>query len=305
MAQNSLQLLNVGNVVTTAFQLFKNRFKPYFLLAFKAYFWLLVPVYGWAKFFAISALISRLVYSELTNQPETISGGEKYVNSKLWQFLVTSVLLAFIALSIWIVLLIVLAIIFTVIVLVFSGSISSLQPGEITNTVISIIMVIISTIGSMLLLIRFVISELPLAIEDNINATSTIRRSWKLTKDFGSNILLIYCVAFLITLPLLALSGSVYYLMFQDFTGSFLITYPLSAWILLAVIVRRIFEFLLGGIINKAQIINLLLIILSLCLSIVVGAIQLPFWQTVKAVVYYDLRTQKEGLGLNLRDRNI
>ncbi len=102
MAQSSAQPLSVGNIVTTAFQLYKNRFKPYFLLALKAYFWLLVPVYGWAKFFALSALISRLVYGELVNQPETITNGTKYVNSKLWQFLVAAILLGLIALGAYI-----------------------------------------------------------------------------------------------------------------------------------------------------------------------------------------------------------
>lgn len=35
------------------------------------------------------------------------------------------------------------------------------------------------------------------------------------------------------------------------------------------------------------------------------GVLILPFWQTVKAVVYYDLRSRHEGLGLQLRDYDI
>ncbi len=31
----------------------------------------------------------------------------------------------------------------------------------------------------------------------------------------------------------------------------------------------------------------------------------LPFWQTIKAVIYYDLRTRREGMGLELRKREI
>jgi hypothetical protein len=29
----------------------------------------------------------------------------------------------------------------------------------------------------------------------------------------------------------------------------------------------------------------------------------MPFWQTIKAVIYYDLRTRREGMGLELRER--
>jgi hypothetical protein len=309
MAQSLFRSLNIGNIVTTGYQLYKNRFQTYFLLALNAYLWLLVPIYGWAKFWTISALISRLVYGELINQPETIENGKKYVDSRLWRFLFTALLLNFIAIGVWIVLLIALiivfAIIFTVIALAFDGSVSSLQPGGITNTVISAIAIIISIIGLMFFSLRFFIVELPLAIEDNIKATSAIRRSWQLTKDFGSFILLIYFVTFLITLPLLAFTGSIYYLIVRDSLGSYLIAYPLSALIVLIAIVDKVYQFLFGGTINQNQILNLIINILSLCLSILSGAMQLPFWQAVKAVVYYDLRTRKEGLGLKLRDRNI
>jgi hypothetical protein len=32
------------------------------------------------------------------------------------------------------------------------------------------------------------------------------------------------------------------------------------------------------------------------------GALLIPFWQSIKAVIYYDLLTRKEGLGLELRE---
>jgi len=305
MAQSSLQPLSVGNVVTTAFQLYKNRFKPYFLLALKAYFWLLVPVYGWAKFLAISALLSRLVYGELVNQPETITGGMMYVNSKLWQFLIASVLFTLIVLSVWLTLAIVSVVILTIVFLVIIGSVSSLQPSNIANTIIVAIAFSISTVGSLLFLVRLFVLELPLAIEDNINATSTIRRSWKLSKNFESHTLLISLVAFLITLPLLALFEIICSLLFRFSFGNWIIANPLIALIALVEIIRRIFQLFLDGSINQKQIFNLLSWILSLCLGAVVGAMQLPFWQAIKAVVYYELRTRKEGLGLKLRDRNI
>lgn len=201
MAQSSLQPLSVGKVVTTAFQLYKNRFQPYFLLALKAYFWLLVPVYGWAKFCAISALISRLVYGELVNQPETIKDGTRYVNSKLWQFLVAAILLGLIVFAGYIGLFIV-----SFIVALAFGGLIGLQSGNLgIAALVGGIIAILIIIGFVLILVRFYIFEVPLAIENNIDATSTISRSWELTKGFIGRILLISFVALLITLPLFVL----------------------------------------------------------------------------------------------------
>ena len=275
MAQSSSQPLSVGNIVTTAFQLYKNRFKPYFLLALKAYFWLLVPIYGWAKFFALSALISRLVYGELVNQPETIKNGTKYVNSKLWQFLVAAILLGLIALGAYIALAIAIGI-----AVVFGGLVG-FQLGNSTLTAIAFIIAgvafIAFIVGFLWILVRFYIYEVPLAIEDNIDATSTISRSWQLTKGNVSRIMLISFVAVLITLPLLILGQ----------------------------IVSATLQSSLAALIEQQSILSLPLIVVYFGLNFVLGALQLPFTQAVKAVVYYDLRTRKEGLGLNLRDRNI
>ena len=42
---------------------------------------------------------------------------------------------------------------------------------------------------------------------------------------------------------------------------------------------------------------------ISFGLSVIGGAFLIPFWQTTKAVLYYDLRSRREGLDLQLRDR--
>jgi hypothetical protein len=47
------------------------------------------------------------------------------------------------------------------------------------------------------------------------------------------------------------------------------------------------------------------MLLLELTFAFVSGALILPFVQTVKAVVYYDLRSQHEGLGLQLRNHDI
>ena len=90
---NLIQPLNIANVISAGMRLYRSHLKKYFLIALKAYVWLLVPIYGWVKFYALSALISRLSFGELVNQPESVSEGERFVNSRLWEFFVNMILM--------------------------------------------------------------------------------------------------------------------------------------------------------------------------------------------------------------------
>jgi hypothetical protein len=78
--------LSVGNVVSASLRIYPDHFKSYFGLALVAYLWLLVPIYGWAKYSAISALISRLAFGEVREKPETVSDARREVNPRMWSF---------------------------------------------------------------------------------------------------------------------------------------------------------------------------------------------------------------------------
>jgi hypothetical protein len=128
------------------------------------------------------------------------------------------------------------------------------------------------------LLTRFYLVDVPLAVEDNVDATSTIGRSWELTQGYVWRILLISFVAFLITIPI------------QIFVQ------------ILSTIVQLILMPLMQ---QGSSLAAILMVLLILALSFLSGAVIVPFWQTIKAVIYYDLRSRREGLGLKLRDRDI
>ncbi|MBG1262398.1 DUF975 domain-containing protein [Nostoc commune] len=272
-----IQPLSVGNVVSAAVRLYRSHLKDYFLLALKAYVWVLVPVYGWAKFYALSALISRLAFGELVNQPESISSGERYVNSRLWQFLVTMLLMLLISIGIGL---------GVVVLFVLFGFLSAFvglgQQGNPATSILIIIFTIVVSIVAVVavfwLLTRFYLVDVPLAIEDNINGVSTISRSWELTQGHVWRILSISFVAFLITIP---------------------------AQIALQIISTVIQVIFLPLINENSTIFSPILIVLILAFSFSTGAIILPFWQAIKAVIYYDMRSRREGLGLQLRDRKI
>jgi hypothetical protein len=270
-----MQPLSVGNVVTAGIRIYRSHLKDYFLLALKAYVWLLVPVYGWAKFAALSALLARLAFGELVNQPESIDSGTRHVNSKMWQFFVAGLLLFLISFGI----VIGFGIAVGIITVIFAALTAA------GNTVITIVGFLIflcaffaALVGMMWLFTRFYVFDLPLAVEDNIEATSTISRSWELTKGYVWRILGISFVAWLITLPL-----------------SIAVQVASS-------IIQAIYTLLLR---ESSPVFTVLYFVVIVALSFASGAAMLPFWQAVKAVVYYDLRTRREGLGLKLRDRDV
>ena len=66
-------------------------------------------------------------------------------------------------------------------------------------------------------------------------------------------------------------------------------------------IIRLIFPTLLK---QGDPIFSIIFSLLILGLTFVGSALILPFLQTVKAVVYYDLRSRHEGIGLQLRNHD-
>lgn len=273
------QPLSVGNVVSAGLRLYRSHLKDYFLLALKAYVWVLVPVYGWAKFYALTSLISHLAFGELVNQPESISSGERFVNSRLWQFLLAMLLLLLVGIGIGLGV-VILSILLGVVSAAFVGGVGQ-QANPATYLVFilaAFVIGIVALLGILWLVTRFYLVDLPLAVEEGIEATSAISRSWELTQGHVWRILLISFVGFLITIPIQ-------------------IVVQIATSILQAAFLPLISE---GN-----TVFALLYFVLVLVLISGSGALLIPFWQSIKAVIYYDLRSRREGLGLQLRDREI
>ena len=277
-SSNPIQPLSLGSVVSAGIRLYRSHLKKYFLIALKAYAWLLVPIYGWVKFYALSALISRLAFGELVNQPESVSSGKRFVNSRLWEFFVNMILMLAISIGIMLGFVLIGSLLIGIPTVLLGG----LQDANPANTgiiiLITLVVMIITFSGILWIGTRFYLVDVPLAIEDDVNGSSTINRSWELTKGNIFRILLISLIGFLITIPI-----------------QFIIQ-------IITTIIQLIFTTLLKEDILSSSIISFML---TFGLSFVGGALILPFWQTVKAVVYYDLRSRREGLGLRLRDHDI
>ncbi len=262
--------LSVGNVVSAGLRIYRDNFKKYFQLAFVGYLWVLVPIYGWAKYTAMMGLVARLAYGEAAEQPEAVRDAQRHIKPKMWSFLVAAILVSLIIFGAIIPYSIIVGIVSALGGAIFGrGSVI----GTVAMILISIAAVLFFIFGFIWLVSRLFLIELPLGVEENITATSTISRSWELTKGSVGRIQLVVFVGFLISIPIVLVSN-IASLILQAVIGAGLQNAPGFAAI--------------GG-------------ILYVLLTFAAGALMIPFWQAIKAVVYYDLRVRREGMGINLR----
>jgi hypothetical protein len=268
--------LSVGNVVSAGLRIYRDHFKLYLGLAFKALLWSFIPIYGWAKSFQIQAIISRQVFKELVNQPESVSTTRSNLQQRFWSFWAAQFLIGLMGFAVNMGLSIVAGIIVAIIAVAVSGNSN--------NPEANLMVVALQNILNLLTLIiyvwfysHFFIAELPLALETNMNSTNCIGRSWELTKGFVVRIQLIIFLAGFITLPILILALLPVFFLIAPLTG----TSPSPEAILLSI----------GSIIFWIVI-----------LATIGNTFMMPFWQAIKAVIYYDIRSRREGLGLQVRD---
>ena len=263
--------LTVGNVISAGLRIYRDRFLDYFKLAFFSYLWVLVPIYGWAKYSAMMGLISRLAFGEVTEKPESIRDAQRFVKPRMWSFFGAGILVGLI----FIVAMIVLGIIFGIAIAIFGTAVGQ------NFSAVSILIGILLVLGGLLfflfsltwLISRLLMVELPLAIEENVNATDAISRSWQLTK------------------------GSIFRLQLIIFVG-FLISLPITIAIQIA---STIIQIVLGVVLSpNTELFGSLLFLFTLVISIAAGAFLIPFWQSIKAVIYYDLLVRREGFGLSI-----
>lgn len=291
---NLMQQLSVGNVVNVTLSLYRANFKLYLKLSLFAYLWLLVPLYGWAKFLAISALISRLAFSELMGQTENIKDARRYIRPRTWSFLFTAILLFllfFVAL--------ITSFIVTGLVLSTTRFDQVIAPLEVVsdekfvrNNILTAVLFLLLLLLVLLFFLacifvpplwlysRFFITELPLASEDNVNLITTLCRSWKLTKGYFLRIQIILVIATFLLMPieiLLYLLGEAINVIISKGMAGLISSYP--------------------------EVDSILAEMFGWGITLLNAVMLMPFFQLIKAVVYYNLRLRREGLGLRLSNR--
>ncbi|MEM0979234.1 MAG: hypothetical protein AAGH78_03070 [Cyanobacteria bacterium P01_H01_bin.58] len=272
-----LRPLNVGNVVSAGISLFRAHFKTYLGLSVKGILWLFVPVYGWARGPMIFGQISRLGFKEVCHQPETVGEALQEVEPRIWSFLGVGILVFIIQLI-------------AAQIIAFIGGIFIAPLVAFTGIggTADIIAGIIQVVGQLLIFVaqtwvqaRFCLYQIIIAVETDKDATSSISRSWELTQGNAARVLSVLLVAYLVVAPL-------YILAFAPFL--FTIPFLADPFSTEASMAAFFAAFLLA---------LLVCIVVLILASVLVN----PFWQSIMSVLYYDLRSRREGFDIQLSKR--
>lgn len=255
------QSLNFGDVINAAFCIYKDNFQLYFKMAFVGCLWIFIPVYGWAKFAATLGAIARLAFFEVSEQPESPRYAERYTDYRKWYFLGQLSLLALIIFGAFIGCIIVFSL--AGFITGFMGAILFGPESSLSFLLIlllGLVAFIISYIGLMWISSRVYICDVILAVEKRMNASESIIKSWKITEDSAFKIVMILIVAGLAILPV-GIGGQLVIAIGRLFV-SLILPYEAAFWV------------------------NILIV---LAVSIVTNALTLPFFQSITAVIYYDI----------------
>ena len=314
MAKNNYDpvgTLSIGNVVTTSITLYKSNFKRYFQVSLRATGWLLaillvilvagligaglyavtkswfvgIPVaIGWlvgtlycsAKYATDRAVICRLAYQELIDAPETVAVATQQLIPRTWGFLrlswLISLYISLVAIVAYIVLII--AVVIIAAIIMYGLKLSIEDP-------VAIVMISLAVVGAFLVLIAILIrfyaywfvAELPLAVEQTRSANASIARSQKLISTAVGRVILIVTIAFLMLIPINTLGSG------PSLIGQVMISASTDI---------------------ATQTIGYVLILGGVLLNLISELFIMPFWQIIKAIVYYDLRNRREGSDLTI-----
>lgn len=301
------QPLSVGDSVSAAFALYRSHLKQYLGIAVRASLWVLLPLLGLGLLIGLIvmaveaqsnlwgiiallvplvialfiycgarsqmnwAIISWLAYGELIQQPDSTQAGRRLLSPRLWRFFWAQVLVALIlgmvnfALS-------------SVQQVVLLAAAAILGSESLPLGLLLTVLSLISTVAYAWFTARWSMPELAIAVE-NSTVPDSITRSWDLTKGRATRVLTVLFIALLITLPL----------------------YILALLPLLLAVIAAATSLSVGETSTVIGVIGATT--LSLLLFILVSLVVTPFWQTLKAVIYYDLCSRREGLDLRLRQR--
>jgi hypothetical protein len=291
VTNNSIEPLNIGNTINTAFRLYRDRFQTYVFFAVRACLWSLLPlilqlilsqllyqtitpeqgsdiglrlflfpiqIFSAAKYLFNNAVISRLAFQDIIYQPETAGQAEKKVKPKMWRLWWMQVLIGLLGGAI------ILAITLPLVLVSFIP-------------ILGVLLILLASfclpVFFLWLSARICIAELPLIIEDNLGSWQAIKRGWHLTKNSAWRIVGVIFIASLLIIPVYILSVALASIPFW-FNSS-------EDWQTLAEN-PLFFQ-------QMAMFLTTIFLLLNTLL--------VPFWQSLKSVIYNHLLDQKKNDG--------
>ena len=266
----------VGNTITIAIAIYKQNWKKYLKLSLIAHLWLLVPVYGWARYFAIAAWISKLSLNELVAQPDNIEHKQYFTIRSLFIFMFTALVTIF-----TILIAIVLCYFFIIILLIcIAFLLQIIFNSPIVDNLNQIIdkeegvafwtffwgIILLFSLASTLSYVRLFLTDFGLTGNQTDKLFNLISQSYSLTKQKLK--------------------------IFSIILQSFFLVFPV--WVISFFFVIIVLSFLLWGIerfvVSEININDVYLgLSFFICWIVWTNLLTMPFWQSVKAVTYHEL----------------
>lgn len=277
-----LILIGVVLTVGTGLQAF-NKVTAQFILSIVllVLIWIVALLWCTGKSLRNCALISRLAYQELAGQPETPRMARQHLGSA-WLFFLIQFLVGLV--------LQVVSFGLQTGYLTISGSLSATLSAALPSNLFTWVQIV----ANLLLVLgfssvyfwffaRFFIPEVILGVESKTVGVGAVGRSWELTEGSSLRMLVAVSIATGMMLPIYTLC-----------------LIPIGIGIGAA---ARLFQ---ESIIPRpegiALVVGLVLIVVFVSIFLI-SVVVVPFWQALKAVLYYDLRVRREGLGLVLTEQ--
>jgi hypothetical protein len=317
--------LNVGNVVSASFRLYRDHFSVYLGISFRATLWILgaivlaLPIglgafalkespggaaaflalaipawlvgllYCTARYEAGMASITRLAFGELTEEPESPESALRFTQSRQWSFLGGSILVGLIAMVATFGALLLLFIPIGII-LAMSGvfNFSRYGGGSSASSSAMIIGVSIAVLLGLVLLLVWILGIYWLSARLYLSLVP-------LAIETQSTAMVSIQRGWSLT------KNSAWRLVAILFIAGMLL-FPLQ---LVVSIVQNILELALRAAYPSRSVEALqgIAVLVSLVLGQGAGILMVPFIRTLQAVIYADLRSRREGADLALRDR--
>lgn len=313
-----IQFLSAGNILSAGLQLYRKQFKEYARLAAVGTAWFVVPLIvlvgsvfglvqsgnagwliaivpislglllmGFAKYQAFAAAIARKSFGELILTPETSAAASQYTNRRMWGFWLISFLLSLLFMGLFIGFYILLTILLVILIFAVTGLdaiTAEATPNDATLMAIGFatlgllaVVGIPAIIFFLWMLARFFVPEVVYAIEPTSGAAASLGRSWNLTTKSGWRVVLLLMLVVAVLTP--------FQVLFQVVS---------SLLQLLAISLDPVGN---GGFFVSS-------FVGSYALGIGLSILLLPIWQCTKAVLYYDLRSRREGMGLTIESQD-
>jgi hypothetical protein len=329
MARSMIRPLTVGNILTVGLILYNSKLKAYGLIGLRAMAWMLLMVaaillilgmmvaafvpamasptlegfnggmfgvgmllilptiplgiFCSAKYLYNEALIGRHAYLRLVEQPEDFAQTNQALRRKLWQLWLVRLLVTLI----WVAAMFALSIFMSIVSAPLRGLLFAIGANELLLNLLFwtyLLTQLAIWIGQMWITGRFFLAEMVIALEGNAGAAQALDRSWQLTRGNDWRVVLVLGVGTILTAPLYGLCFLVPFVVMMAGITPLIPTLGLRA--------TEVMEGLAPWVLWSIG--------LYFALLTIVNVLVIPFWQAMKAAVYYDLRSRRDGMGLSL-----